>query len=175
MLEIVYPAYPSRCDFAKNAGTVWYFVLRMRRWDQSAFGWSQVVKGIDAVTREELAKVVLSLGLQRFDPLINSLLLPAFRRPLSVVPIVTREDEVVLNNMRRIVAFLSKGSPAARSVSAQVCGWVGVGSSVEPTSSCANLHWEFKLRAGLTCSDHVVTLRCTETSFGGLECYIDVW
>jgi aarF domain-containing kinase len=79
----------------------------------------EVVKGIDAVTREELAKVVLSLGLQRFDPLINSMLVPAFRRPLSVVPIVTREDEVVLNNMRRIVAFLSTGSPAARSVSAQ--------------------------------------------------------
>jgi len=76
------------------------------------------------VTREELARVVLSLGLQRFDPLINSLLPPAFRKPVSVVPTVTREDEVVLNNMRRILAFLSAGSPAARSVSAQVCSWV---------------------------------------------------
>jgi hypothetical protein len=59
------------------------------------------------VTREELARVVMSLGLQRFDPIISSFTLPGFRRPVSLVPTVTREDEVVLNNVRRIMAFLA--------------------------------------------------------------------
>jgi aarF domain-containing kinase len=76
------------------------------------------------VTREELARVVMSLGLQRFDPIISSFTLPGFRRPVSLVPTVTREDEVVLNNVRRIMAFLAAGSPASRTLSAQVRGWV---------------------------------------------------
>ncbi|XP_024359364.1 uncharacterized protein [Physcomitrium patens] len=79
----------------------------------------EVVKGIDAVTREELARIVMTLGLQRFDPILNSFALPGFRRHLSLVPTVTKEDEVVLNNMRRVVAFLSSGSPASRSISEQ--------------------------------------------------------
>lgn len=86
----------------------------------------QVVKGIDAVTREELARIVMTLGLQRFDPILNSFALPGFRRHLSLVPTVTKEDEVVLNNMRRVVAFLSSGSPASRSISEQVRIWVAV-------------------------------------------------
>nr|PNR35367.1 hypothetical protein PHYPA_023267 [Physcomitrium patens] len=79
----------------------------------------EVVKGIDAVTREELARVVTTLGLQRFDPMLNAFPLPGFTRAISIVPTVTKEDEILLNNMRRVVAFLSSGSPASRSVSAQ--------------------------------------------------------
>ncbi|KAG0564360.1 hypothetical protein M758_8G100000 [Ceratodon purpureus] len=79
----------------------------------------EIVKGIDAVTREELAKVVMSLGLQRFDPIISSFTLPGFRRQVSLVPTVTSDDQIVLNNVRRIVAFLTSGSPASQSLSAQ--------------------------------------------------------
>ena len=78
------------------------------------------------MTREELARVVMSLGLQRFDPIISSFTLPGFRRQVSLVPIVTSEDQIVLNNVRRIVAFLTSGSPASQSLSAQVRGWAAV-------------------------------------------------
>lgn len=80
----------------------------------------QVVKGIDAVTREQLARLVVLLGLDRFNPILSTMTLPGLRRPVSLTPTVTQEDEIVLDNVRRIVAFLSSGSRASQSF-AQVC------------------------------------------------------
>lgn len=79
-----------------------------------------MVKGIDAVTREQLARLVVLLGLDRFNPILSTMTLPGLRRSVSLTPTVTQEDEIVLNNMRRIVAFLSSGSKASQSF-AQVC------------------------------------------------------
>lgn len=79
-----------------------------------------MVKGIDAVTREQLARLVVLLGLDRFNPILSTMTLPGLRRSVSLTPTVTQEDEIVLNNVRRIVAFLSSGSKASQSF-AQVC------------------------------------------------------
>lgn len=87
---------------------------------KNVFNDLQVVKGIDAVTREQLARLVVILGLDRLNPILGTLAIPGLRRPLSLTPTLTQEDEAVLNNVRRIVGFLSAGTIASRSLS-QVC------------------------------------------------------
>eukprot|EP00850_Spirogloea_muscicola_P023767 SM000387S14684 [mRNA] locus=s387:58799:61633:+ [translate_table: standard] len=110
----------------------------------------EIVKGIDALSREQLVRAAAAMGLAPSLPLqrqaaglgLPSLLPPSFLpplpppffrlplpqpplqlhipfavRPLRLVPDVTEEDEVVLGNVRRILEFLTAGSPAARSLS----------------------------------------------------------
>ncbi|BBN12396.1 aarF domain-containing kinase [Marchantia polymorpha subsp. ruderalis] len=76
----------------------------------------EVVKGIDAVSREQLARVMVGLGIDRLRPVLSVVPIPGLR-PFVLVPTVTPEDETVLNNVRRIVAFLSVGTSSSRSIS----------------------------------------------------------
>ncbi|KAL2632941.1 hypothetical protein R1flu_004420 [Riccia fluitans] len=75
----------------------------------------EVVKGIDAISREQLARVMVGLGIDRLRPVLSPVPVPGLIRPFAIVPTVTPEDETVLNNVRRIVAFLSFGTPSAQS------------------------------------------------------------
>ncbi|CAK9230427.1 unnamed protein product [Sphagnum jensenii] len=77
----------------------------------------EVVKGIDAITREQLAQLVVISGLDRLNPVLSSMILPGGLRPTILIPVVTQEDEIVLNNVRCIVGFLSAGTPSSRSLS----------------------------------------------------------
>jgi aarF domain-containing kinase len=77
----------------------------------------EVVKGIDAITREQLAQLVVISGLNRLNPVLSSMILPGGLKPTILIPVVTQEDEIVLNNVRRIVGFLSAGTPSSRSLS----------------------------------------------------------
>ncbi|KAL3694793.1 hypothetical protein R1sor_008444 [Riccia sorocarpa] len=76
----------------------------------------EVVKGIDAVSREQLGRVMVGLGIDRLRPVFSPMAVPGLIRPFALVPTVTAEDETVLNNVRRIVAFLSAGTPSAQSL-----------------------------------------------------------
>jgi aarF domain-containing kinase len=76
-----------------------------------------VVKGIDAITREQLAQLVVISGLDRLNPVLSSMILPGGLRPTILIPVVTQEDEIVLNNVRCIVGFLSAGTRSSRSLS----------------------------------------------------------
>ncbi|CAM6088773.1 unnamed protein product [Calypogeia fissa] len=78
----------------------------------------EVVKGIDAVSREQLARVMVVLGIDRLRPVFMQSVLPLLPglRPLTYVPSVTPEDETVLNNVNRILEFLTIGTPASSSV-----------------------------------------------------------
>lgn len=86
----------------------------------------QVVKGIDAVSRQEIGRFVISTGIYRLNPILSTMPLPGATRSISLIPTVTSEDEKVINNMRKVVEFLSAGTPAAKSL-----GQVG---SISPTS-----------------------------------------
>ncbi|XP_021857757.2 uncharacterized protein [Spinacia oleracea] len=71
----------------------------------------EIVKGIDAVTREQLVKATASLGIA---PVLS--MVPAFGpiKPAMLLPTINAEDKIILNNVQRVVEFLVAGSSLAR-------------------------------------------------------------
>lgn len=75
---------------------------------------NQIVKGIDAVTREQLVQIMAVLGVGNVAPVFS--MVPSFGpfKPAALLPTVTEEDKVILNNVQKIVAFLTAGSSVSR-------------------------------------------------------------
>ncbi|KAK9183347.1 hypothetical protein WN944_026498 [Citrus x changshan-huyou] len=74
----------------------------------------EIVKGIDAVTREQLVQIMAVLGVGNVAPVFS--MVPSFGpfKPAALLPTVTEEDKVILNNVQKIVAFLTAGSSVSR-------------------------------------------------------------
>lgn len=74
----------------------------------------QIVKGIDAVTREQLVRITALLGFANVLPIFS--MVPAFGpfKPAGLLPTVTEEDRVILNNVQKVVEFLTAGSSMSR-------------------------------------------------------------
>lgn len=70
----------------------------------------EIVKGIDAVTREQLVNIVSSVGIGNVAPAMR--IVPAFGpiRPVALLPTITEEDKTILNNVQKVVEFLTAGS-----------------------------------------------------------------
>ena len=70
----------------------------------------QIVKGIDAVTREQLVQIMALLGIGNVAPMFS--MVPALGpfRPAALLPSITEEDKVILNNVEKIIEFLTAGS-----------------------------------------------------------------
>ncbi|KAB1203751.1 hypothetical protein CJ030_MR8G011187 [Morella rubra] len=77
----------------------------------------EIVKGIDAVTRDQLVQIMAVLGVQHAPPVFS--MVPAFGpfKPAALLPTVTEEDKVILNNVQKVVEFLAAGSSPSRSSS----------------------------------------------------------
>ena len=73
------------------------------------------MKGIDALSREQLVQVMAALGIGNPAPVFS--MVPSFGpiRPAGLVPSITEEDRVILNNVQKIVGFLTAGSSSSRS------------------------------------------------------------
>ncbi|XP_010532799.1 PREDICTED: uncharacterized protein LOC104808723 [Tarenaya hassleriana] len=67
----------------------------------------EIVKGIDAVTREQLVQVMAVLGAGSPTPVFS--MVPAFGpfKPSAFLPSVTEEDRAILNNVQKVVEFLT--------------------------------------------------------------------
>lgn len=74
----------------------------------------QIVKGIDAVTREQLVRVMSLLGVQNVTPVFSMVPTVGPFKPAALIPTITEEDEVILNNVRMVVEFLTAGSSLSR-------------------------------------------------------------
>ncbi|GAQ84993.1 Predicted unusual protein kinase [Klebsormidium nitens] len=72
----------------------------------------EVVKGIDAVSRERIAGLVAQQGLQAAR---IPLLLPGAVVPIPLSPPITREDRAVADNVNKVLAFFFAGTPLAES------------------------------------------------------------
>lgn len=74
------------------------------------FSCKQIVKGIDALTREQMVQIMAFLGIQNAIPVFS--MVPAFVpiKPAALVPSVTEEDRVILNNVQKVVQFLTAGT-----------------------------------------------------------------
>ncbi|KAK4482529.1 hypothetical protein RD792_009688, partial [Penstemon davidsonii] len=70
----------------------------------------EIVKGIDAVTREQLVQIMAFLGIGNVSPLFS--LVPTLGpvRTAALLPTITEEDKVILNNVQKIVEFLAAGT-----------------------------------------------------------------
>ncbi|XP_078427712.1 protein kinase superfamily protein [Wolffia australiana] len=75
----------------------------------------EIVKAIDAVSREQLVQIAGALGLRNASPVFS--MVPV-RRP-ALVPTITDEDRVILNNVEKVVKFLTSGGPSS-SISQEV-------------------------------------------------------
>lgn len=74
----------------------------------------QIVKGIDAVTREQLVQVMAVLGVRNAAPVFS--MVPSFGpiKPAALLPTITEEDRVILNNVQKVVGFLTAGSSMSK-------------------------------------------------------------
>nr|XP_016503324.1 PREDICTED: uncharacterized protein sll0005 [Nicotiana tabacum] len=70
----------------------------------------EIVKGIDALTREQMVQIMAFLGIRNAIPVFS--MVPAFVpiKPAALVPSVTEEDRVILNNVQKVVQFLTAGT-----------------------------------------------------------------
>ncbi|OAY28226.1 uncharacterized protein sll0005 [Manihot esculenta] len=68
----------------------------------------EVVKGIDAVTREQLVQILAILGVGNARPVFS--MVPGPFKPAGLLPTITEEDRIILNNVQKIVEFLTAGS-----------------------------------------------------------------
>lgn len=75
----------------------------------------QVVKGIDAVTREQLVQILAILGVGNARPVFS--MVPGPFKPAGLLPTITEEDRIILNNVQKIVEFLTAGSRSSSQVS----------------------------------------------------------
>ncbi|KAF6152172.1 hypothetical protein GIB67_019394 [Kingdonia uniflora] len=70
----------------------------------------EIVKGIDAVSREQMAKIMSAIGIRNSTQIFS--MVPTFGRlkPAGLLPTITDEDKVILNNVQKIVEFLTAGA-----------------------------------------------------------------
>ena len=69
---------------------------------------------MDAIAREQLVQIMAVLGMGDAAPVFS--MVPAFGliKPAALLPTVTEEDKVILNNVQKIVEFLTAGSSKSR-------------------------------------------------------------
>ncbi|XP_042516585.1 uncharacterized protein sll0005 isoform X4 [Macadamia integrifolia] len=70
----------------------------------------EIVKGIDAVSREQLVQIMATLGIGNSAPIFT--MVPAFGpfKPATFIPTITDEDRVTLKNVQKVVEFLTAGT-----------------------------------------------------------------
>ncbi|CAL1354437.1 unnamed protein product [Linum trigynum] len=68
----------------------------------------EIVKGIDAVTREQLVQILALVGFGNAPPVFS--MVPRPFRPAALLPSITEEDKVILNNVQKVIEFLTAGS-----------------------------------------------------------------
>lgn len=77
-------------------------------------GGKQIVKGIDAITREQLVRMMSLLGVQNATPIFSMVPTVGPFKPAALIPTITEEDQVILNNVQKVVEFLTAGSSLSR-------------------------------------------------------------
>ncbi|KAJ6826825.1 uncharacterized protein M6B38_369305 [Iris pallida] len=66
----------------------------------------EVVKAIDALSREQLVQLVTILGIRNTAPVFAMVPL----RTTTLLPSITKEDKVILNNVQKVAKFLTAGT-----------------------------------------------------------------
>ncbi|KAF9606301.1 hypothetical protein IFM89_024969 [Coptis chinensis] len=93
-----------------------FFCCRTREFFRE-FLLDEIVKGIDAVSREQMVQLMAALGIRNPVPIFS--MVPSFGplKPAAFLPTVTEEDRIILNNVQKVVEFLTTGTSNLRSPS----------------------------------------------------------
>ncbi|KAK1260271.1 hypothetical protein QJS04_geneDACA002257 [Acorus gramineus] len=67
---------------------------------------AQIVKSIDALSRAQLIQITAALGIRNSSPVFSMVPL----RPAALLPTITEEDKVTLNNVEKVAKFLTSGT-----------------------------------------------------------------
>ncbi|XP_022722756.1 uncharacterized protein LOC111279945 isoform X2 [Durio zibethinus] len=70
----------------------------------------EIVKGIDALTREQLVQIMSVLGVRNAAPVFSMVPTVGPFKPAGLLPSITEEDKIILNNVQKILEFLTAGS-----------------------------------------------------------------
>lgn len=70
----------------------------------------QIVKGIDAITREQLVQAMAVFGFRNATPIFGMVPTLGPFKPAALLPSVTEEDKVILNNVQKVIEFLTARS-----------------------------------------------------------------
>ncbi|CAN7077142.1 unnamed protein product [Brassica oleracea var. botrytis] len=70
----------------------------------------EIVKGIDAITREQLVQAMAVFGFRNAPPVFGMVPTLGPFRPAALLPSVTEEDKVILNNVQKVIEFLTARS-----------------------------------------------------------------
>ncbi|KAF5199464.1 Activity of bc1 complex kinase 3 protein [Thalictrum thalictroides] len=74
----------------------------------------EIVKGIDAVSREQMVQIMAALGIRNSVPVFSMVTSFGPLKPAALLPTVTEEDRIILNNVQRVVEFLTTGTSNLR-------------------------------------------------------------
>ncbi|KAF7086929.1 hypothetical protein CFC21_090172 [Triticum aestivum] len=103
------PAFPMAISQPENpikARAALSFLLSDRGDFFREFILDEIVKAIDAVSREQLLQIASSFGVRNPVPVFG--MVPV--RSGALLPTITEEDRVILNNVEKVVKFLSAGT-----------------------------------------------------------------
>ncbi|KAG2265993.1 hypothetical protein Bca52824_073072 [Brassica carinata] len=70
----------------------------------------RIVKGIDAITREQLVQAMAVFGFRNAPPVFGMVPTLGPFRPAALLPSVTEEDKIILNNVQKVIEFLTARS-----------------------------------------------------------------
>ncbi|KAM0920451.1 hypothetical protein ACQ4PT_007507 [Festuca glaucescens] len=103
------PAFPVATSQPENpvqARAALGFLLSARGDFFREFILDEIVKAIDAVSREQLLQVAASFGIRNPTPVFG--MVPV--RSSALLPTITEEDRITLNNVEKVVKFLTAGT-----------------------------------------------------------------
>ncbi|VAI51425.1 unnamed protein product [Triticum turgidum subsp. durum] len=103
------PAFPMAISQPENpikARAALSFLLSDRGDFFREFILDEIVKAIDAVSREQLLQIASSFGVRNPVPVFG--MVPV--RSGALLPTITEEDRIILNNVEKVVKFLSAGT-----------------------------------------------------------------
>ncbi|KAG5227894.1 ABC protein [Salix suchowensis] len=78
----------------------------------------EIVKGIDAVAREQLGQVIAILGMGNAAPIFS--MVPAPFKPAALLPTITEEDKVILNNGVNVPRIVQELLPVLPGISGTI-------------------------------------------------------
>ncbi|CAH8261631.1 unnamed protein product [Arabidopsis lyrata] len=107
----MFPASASQPDQPVQTRVALSFLLSEKGNFFREFLLDEIVKGIDAITREQLVQAMAIFGFRNATPVFGMLppTLGPFK-PAALLPSVTEEDKVILNNVQKVIEFLTARS-----------------------------------------------------------------
>ncbi|CAK7336236.1 unnamed protein product [Dovyalis caffra] len=107
----IFPGFPSSASQSRQpiqTRAALAFLLSEKGNFFREFLLDEIVKGIDAVAREQLVQIMAILGMGNAAPIFS--MVPAPFKPAALLPTITEEDKVILNNVQKVVEFLTEGT-----------------------------------------------------------------